>query len=211
MAVQVSAYRSTREPVEKEKKEDPIDLLLKGLSVANQVTGIYSNVQQAQAYKQKTGEAETASKSAAEAEARGREGKMTEPEYQKTLESQKFVEIRQKEGEELPTSTLRRTVIGPGGQERPVLLRQVSPVQTEQRQAEQTKKAEDDASKADALATKKEADTAAKQTVLQQKASASSAESWVKRKSLITVLIANAQRMDCGTCAIPNGFLKAEK
>jgi hypothetical protein len=176
MAVAIQSYQRRQERESGRQEESSIDKLLKGLAVANQVTGIYSNVQQAQAYKQKTAEAEAASKSSAEAEARGREGKMTEPEYQKTLEGQRFVEIRQKEGEELPTGVLQRKVIGPGGQERSVLLRQVSPVQMEQRQAEQTQKAETVSAKADALATKKEAATASKQTVLQQKASASSAK-----------------------------------
>ena len=124
MAVSVASYQRQSDRQQKEVEDSPIDLLLKGLSIAGQVTGIYSNVQQARAYKAGMDEKAAAAAKAAEVETRGAAGKMTENEYQQTLGEGKFTEIQQPEGEELPTSVLRRTVIGPEGKERPILLRQ---------------------------------------------------------------------------------------
>lgn len=165
MAVAVTGYQRKQDSRAREESTSPIDMLLKGLSIAGQVTGIYSNFQQAQAFKQKADAEKLAAQKASEAETRGLSGKMTEPEFQKTLEGQKFTEIRAKEGEELPTSTLRRTVIGPTGEERSVLLRQVRPMEMETKASEAQTKAEDAKMKAEIAA-------AAKQSALQQKAMA---------------------------------------
>jgi hypothetical protein len=124
MAVAIASYQRRAEPRQEQAKESPIDMLLKGLNIAGQVTGIYSNVQQAKNYKAQTAAQAAAAEKAQAAEQRAGAGKMTEAEYQQTLGEGKFTEIRTKEGEELPTSVLRRSVIGPTGEERSVLLRQ---------------------------------------------------------------------------------------
>jgi hypothetical protein len=132
MAAQVAMVsRSRDDSYRRGDDEDPLDKVLKGLSIAQGVFGIASNIQNIQAAKDakaaKSAEAEQAKTTLARKES----GKYTEPEYEQTLGSGKFVEIEApKEGEKMPTGVLRRTVIGPEG-ERSVLLRQVRPVEME--------------------------------------------------------------------------------
>jgi hypothetical protein len=137
MAAQVAMVsRSRDDSYRRGDDEDPLDKVLKGLSIAQGVFGIASNIQNIQAAKDakaaKSAEAEQAKTTLARKES----GKYTEPEYEQTLGSGKFVEIEApKEGEKMPTGVLRRTVIGPEG-ERSVLLRQVRPVEMESKAAE---------------------------------------------------------------------------
>jgi hypothetical protein len=173
MAAQVAMIsRSRDESYRRGDDEDPLDKVLKGLSIAQGVFGIASNIQNIQAAKEakaaKAAEAEQAKTTLARKES----GKYNEPEYEQTLGSGKFVEIEPpKEGEKMPTGVLRRTVIGPEG-ERSVLLRQVRPIDMES-------KAAGEAQKADKKATteqKKEEDSALAKQVAERRRSAAAGE-----------------------------------
>jgi hypothetical protein len=135
MPVSVATFQRRSEPTAKQTV-DPLDRVLQGLQIANSAFGIVSNLEAIQTARQNRGLVESKMKSEAAAaqeakvtEERMRSGKYTEPEYEKVLGSQKFIEIKPpKEGEEMPPSVLRRTVIGPEG-ERSVLLRQAKPIE----------------------------------------------------------------------------------
>jgi hypothetical protein len=170
MAAQVAMIsRSRDESYRRGDDEDPLDKVLKGLNIAQGVFGIASNIQNIQAAKEakaaKAAEAEQAKTTLARKEA----GQYTEPEYEATLGSGKFVEIEPpKEGEKMPTGVLRRTVIGPEG-ERSVLLRQVGQIGMESKATDDTKKAED---KSKAEAKKEEASALAKQVAERRRSAA---------------------------------------
>jgi hypothetical protein len=157
MAAQVAMIQRQRDDGYVSRKEDPLDTVLKGLSIAQGVFGIASNIQNIQAAKEakaaKAAEAEQAKTTLARKES----GKYTEPEYEQTLGSGKFVEIEPpKEGEKMPTGVLRRTVIGPEG-ERSVLLRQVGQMGMENKATNEVQKAE---KKSEVEAKKEEASEA---------------------------------------------------
>ena len=170
MAAQVAMIsRSRDESYRRGDDEDPLDKVLKGLNIAQGVFGIAANIQNIQAAKEakaaKAAEAEQAKTTLARKES----GKYTEPEYEQTLGSGKFVEIEPpKEGEKMPTGVLRRTVIGPEG-ERSVLLRQVGQMGMENKATDETKKAE---AKSTAAAKKEEASTLAKQVAERRRSAA---------------------------------------
>ena len=140
----VEVYRPKQEQYREGNQKDALDTLAQALGIAASGYGIYTDYQKLQSMKENqkiaaenrgVSQEEIARKKAALE--RGQKGRMTESEYQDVLATQKFVEIAPpKQGEEMPTSTLKRFVIGENGVERPVILRQVKPVEMENRAAE---------------------------------------------------------------------------
>jgi hypothetical protein len=135
----VEVYRPKQEQYREGDKKDALDTLAQALGIAASGYGIYTDYQKLQSMKENqklsaedraVNQEEIARKKAAIE--RGQKGRMTESEYQDVLSTQKFVEIAPpKQGEEMPTSTLKRFVIGENGTERPVILRQVKPLEME--------------------------------------------------------------------------------
>jgi hypothetical protein len=138
VGVSSSTFQRRAEPTPKQEV-DPLDRVLQGLQIANSAFGIVSNLENIQTARQNRGlveakmKTEAAAAGAAQAsEERSKQGKYTEPEYEKVLASQKFIEIKPPATEEeMPASVLRRTVIGPEGKERSILLRQAKPMEME--------------------------------------------------------------------------------
>jgi len=135
----VAVYQPRQEQYRETNKKDALDTIAQALGIAASGYGIYTDYQKLQSMKEAQKVSGEDRKLALEdinrkkeAIERGKTGRMTEQEYQDVLGTQKFVEISPpKQGEALPESVLKRYVIGESGQERPVLLRQVKPLEME--------------------------------------------------------------------------------
>jgi hypothetical protein len=142
MAVSVQAFqRRTEERQQQQPEESAIDKLLKGLQIAGSAMGLYTNLQQAQAYKQQQeagafelGEKKAAVKAGEETQARALRGEYTPPELENKLKEGYVIGGAPKMGED-PESVLKRFVIQ-NGERTPIFLRQTKPVEMQWKASE---------------------------------------------------------------------------
>jgi len=137
MPVAVQAFqRRTEERQQQQPEESAIDKLLKGLQIAGSAMGLYTNLQQAQAYKQQQesgafelGEKQKASKIAEEVQARGERGEYTPREIVETTQKGGLLLGPPPTDEEKKSGSVLSAYVLKNGQREPIFLRQTKPVE----------------------------------------------------------------------------------
>lgn len=138
MAVSLSPIQRRATEEREQPEESAIDKLLKGLQIAGTAMGLYTNLQQAQAYKQQQetgkfelGQKQEAAAASKEVQARAARNEYTEPEFEQKLSEGKLMLVAPPaKGSPEEQTTLQKFVVGASGERRPVFLQQMKPAQT---------------------------------------------------------------------------------